>query len=88
MVLDHAFKQGWKLEVLHPVSKNRICPGTVIQVYNDTYFLVQIDDHEPSLDDTPVQICCHGGSRNIFPINWAEKQGLKLEPPHGMLFMF
>ena len=83
MVLDHSFREGWRLEALHPIKKNEICPATVQQVFSDMYFLVSIDDLNPALDDTPVQMCCHGGSRNIFPINWSQNHNLTLMPPNG-----
>ncbi|ELU04767.1 hypothetical protein CAPTEDRAFT_148410 [Capitella teleta] len=76
----HEFKEGWRLEAIHPVTHATLHPATVSKVIDDTYFMVQIDD----LKETPsVQMCCHGNSPGLFPIHWSMYKGVKLVSPKG-----
>ncbi|XP_074645284.1 scm-like with four MBT domains protein 1 [Tubulanus polymorphus] len=77
----HKFKAGVKLEVIHPINRNQICPGTVKEVINDIYFIIEIDDLTP--DIKPLRICCHANSPIIFPVNWAYQKGIRITPPKG-----
>ena len=73
-----------KLEVIHPVSKNHIFPATVCKVFNNKYFLVEIDDMRDPEERSIVRLSCHGNQIGIFPITWCQSQGIKLSTPRGM----
>lgn len=86
----HQFRLGMKLEALSPTDRNRICSATVAKVFDDTYFLVQIDDMEKSpakLDslryDCPENTTwlCTSTHPYIFPINWAKSHHVEFSPP-------
>ena len=72
-----------KLEVIHPVSKNHIFPATVCKVFNEKYFLVEIDDMRDPEERSIVRLSCHGNQIGIFPITWCQSQGIKLSTPRG-----
>ena len=72
-----------KLEVIHPVSKNHIFPATVCKVFNNKYFLVEIDDMRDPEERSIVRLSCHGNQIGIFPITWCQSQGIKLSTPRG-----
>ena len=80
----HQLQVGWKLEALHPGNHSHICPATVTKVINDQYFIVQIDDVSQNADGQQVQMCCHGSSPGILPVNWCRENGTALTPPEGM----
>nr|XP_042900715.1 scm-like with four MBT domains protein 2 [Parasteatoda tepidariorum] len=81
----HEFKEGMKLEAVDPKTYSDVCPATVSKVINDFYFIVTIDDHQES-DKCEFSLCCHNNSPFIFPINWAEENGLELRTPKGYEF--
>ncbi|NXP26528.1 SMBT1 protein, partial [Scytalopus superciliaris] len=78
----HSFSEGMKLEAVDPMAPFVISPATVLKVYNDKYFMIEIDDLRP---DRPTSRCyvCHVGSAGIFPVQWSLKNGLNLSPPPG-----
>ncbi|XP_071406654.1 scm-like with four MBT domains protein 1 [Pithys albifrons albifrons] len=78
----HSFSEGMKLEAVDPMAPFVISPATVLKVYNDKYFMIEIDDLRP---DRPSSRCyvCHVGSAGIFPVQWSLKNGLNLSPPPG-----
>ncbi|XP_071081791.1 scm-like with four MBT domains protein 1 [Haliotis cracherodii] len=76
----HKFQKGWKIEALNPLSRNQICPATIIQIFNSRYFLVEIDSLERH-SSKRVQFSCHANSPNIFPIHWCQCKGLRLTHP-------
>ncbi|NXG09885.1 SMBT1 protein, partial [Sakesphorus luctuosus] len=78
----HSFSEGMKLEAVDPMAPFVISPATVLKVYNDKYFMIEIDDLRP---DHPSSRCyvCHVGSAGIFPVQWSLKNGLNLSPPPG-----
>ncbi|XP_011305644.1 scm-like with four MBT domains protein 1 [Fopius arisanus] len=87
----HQFKLGMKLEALSPTDRTRIYPATVAKIYDDTYFLVQIDnvDTLPITDvdsmkyESPEKTSwlCTSVHPYIFPINWAKTHNIKFSPP-------
>ncbi|XP_064633870.1 scm-like with four MBT domains protein 1 isoform X2 [Lineus longissimus] len=80
---EHKFKKGWKLEVLNPENQTQFCAGTVIDVINDYYFIVEIDDLREGDERRSVKVCCHANSPNIFPIQWCSWKGIRLTVPGG-----
>ncbi|NWV04924.1 SMBT1 protein, partial [Ptilonorhynchus violaceus] len=78
----HSFSEGMKLEAVDPMAPFVISPATVLKVYNDKYFMIEIDDLRP---DRPTSQCyvCHVNSAGIFPVQWSLKNGLHLSPPPG-----
>lgn len=77
----HAYKEGMKLEAVDPETYEDLCPATVCKVINEFHFLVSIDDF--CKDKKKRILCCNSNSFFIFPIHWAQENGLKLKPPQG-----
>ncbi|NXR52622.1 SMBT1 protein, partial [Hippolais icterina] len=78
----HSFSEGMKLEAVDPMAPFVISPATVLKVYNDKYFLIEMDDLRP--ERAPSQrYVCHVNSAGIFPVQWSLKNGLHLSPPPG-----
>ncbi|NWW66861.1 SMBT1 protein, partial [Ifrita kowaldi] len=78
----HSFSEGMKLEAVDPMAPFVICPATVLKVYNDKYFMIEIDDLRPERASSQRYIC-HLNSAGIFPVQWSLKNGLHLSPPPG-----
>lgn len=84
----HSFEVGMKLEALHPADRIKICPATVTKVFDDVYFLVNIDLHSESLNGSNNTLVSNNSpSENdtwlctvdhpyIFPIGWAQKNDI------------
>ncbi|NWV22067.1 SMBT1 protein, partial [Origma solitaria] len=78
----HSFSEGMKLEAVDPMAPFVISPATVLKVYNDKYFLIEVDDLRPERPSSQRYIC-HVNSAGIFPVQWSLKNGLHLSPPPG-----
>ncbi|NWT89583.1 SMBT1 protein, partial [Lanius ludovicianus] len=78
----HSFSEGMKLEAVDPMAPFVICPATVLKVYNDKYFMIEMDDLRPERASSQRYIC-HLNSAGIFPVQWSLKNGLHLSPPPG-----
>ncbi|NXR23021.1 SMBT1 protein, partial [Cinclus mexicanus] len=78
----HSFSEGMKLEAVDPMAPFVISPATVLKVYNDKYFMIEIDDLRPERV-TSQRYVCHVNSSGIFPVQWSLKNGLHLSPPPG-----
>ncbi|NXR32402.1 SMBT1 protein, partial [Zosterops hypoxanthus] len=78
----HSFSEGMKLEAVDPVAPFVISPATVLKVYNDKYFLIEMDDLRPERAGGQRYVC-HINSAGIFPVQWSLKNGLHLSPPPG-----
>ncbi|NWX45566.1 SMBT1 protein, partial [Steatornis caripensis] len=78
----HSFSEGMKLEAVDPMAPFVISPATVLKVYNEKYFMVEIDDLRPERTASQSYIC-HVNSAGIFPVQWSLKNGLLLSPPPG-----
>ncbi|NXK88578.1 SMBT1 protein, partial [Formicarius rufipectus] len=78
----HSFSEGMKLEAVDPMAPFVISPATVLKVYNDKYFVVEMDDLRPERASRRAHLC-HVGSAGIFPVQWSLKNGLSLSPPPG-----
>ncbi|NXA65500.1 SMBT1 protein, partial [Mohoua ochrocephala] len=78
----HSFSEGMKLEAVDPMAPFVICPATVLKVYNDKYFMIEIDDLRAERA-TSQRYVCHVDSAGIFPVQWSLKNGLHLSPPPG-----
>ncbi|KAG6799232.1 scm-like with four MBT domains protein 1 isoform X1 [Apis mellifera caucasica] len=90
----HEFKIGMKLEALSPTDQIKICPATVIKVFDDIYFLVHIDTYDELSKGMDIEACmynstekntwlCTAGHPYIFPIGWAKKHNIKIVHPNG-----
>ncbi|NWX54043.1 SMBT1 protein, partial [Promerops cafer] len=78
----HSFSEGMKLEAVDPVAPFVISPATVLKVYNDKYFMIEMDDLRPERASSQRYVC-HVDSAGIFPVQWSLKNGLHLSPPPG-----
>ncbi|XP_050466183.1 scm-like with four MBT domains protein 1 isoform X2 [Cataglyphis hispanica] len=89
----HSFKIGDKVEALHPVDRTKICPATVTKIFDDIYFLVNIDvhiEHSDKSDDTFMTSnsennawLCTAEHPYIFPVGWAQKHDIMITHPQG-----
>ncbi|XP_053932754.1 scm-like with four MBT domains protein 1 [Cuculus canorus] len=78
----HSFSEGMKLEAVDPMAPFVISPATVLKVYNEKYFMIEIDDLRAERTTSQSYIC-HVNSAGIFPVQWSLKNGLHLSPPPG-----
>ncbi|NXR94174.1 SMBT1 protein, partial [Hypocryptadius cinnamomeus] len=78
----HSFSEGMKLEAVDPLAPFVISPATVLKVYNDKYFMIEIDDLRAERASSQRYVC-HVNSAGIFPVQWSLKNGLHLSPPPG-----
>uniref|UniRef100_A0A8D2JBB6 Scm like with four mbt domains 1 n=1 Tax=Varanus komodoensis TaxID=61221 RepID=A0A8D2JBB6_VARKO len=78
----HSFSTKMKLEAVDPKAPFVISPATVTKVFNDHYFMIEIDDLR-SERTTSRSYVCHVNSPGIFPVQWSLKNGLHLSPPPG-----
>uniref|UniRef100_A0A8C2C1F0 Scm like with four mbt domains 1 n=1 Tax=Cyprinus carpio TaxID=7962 RepID=A0A8C2C1F0_CYPCA len=74
-----------KLEAVDPAAPFTISPATVMKVFNDHFFLVQMDNmrDEAQKEGGGCSFLCHIDSPGIFPTQWSLKNGVKLSPPPG-----
>uniref|UniRef100_A0A672K2C5 Scm like with four mbt domains 1 n=1 Tax=Sinocyclocheilus grahami TaxID=75366 RepID=A0A672K2C5_SINGR len=81
----HSFTEGMKLEAVDPAAPFTISPATVMKVFNDHFFLVQMDDmrDEAQKEGGGRSFLCHRDGPGIFPTQWSLKNGVKLSPPLG-----
>ncbi|XP_064580071.1 scm-like with four MBT domains protein 1 [Zonotrichia leucophrys gambelii] len=78
----HSFSEGMKLEAVDPMAPFVISPATVLKVFNDKYFMIEIDDLRAERASSQRYVC-HLNSAGIFPVQWSLKNGLHLSPPPG-----
>ncbi|KAF6101073.1 Scm like with four mbt domains 1 [Phyllostomus discolor] len=78
----HSFSVNMKLEAVDPWSPFGISPATVVKVFDEKYFLVEMDDLRPE-NHTRRSFVCHVDSPGIFPVQWSLKNGLHISPPPG-----
>ncbi|KAJ6668384.1 hypothetical protein lerEdw1_015761 [Lerista edwardsae] len=78
----HSFSMNMKLEAVDPKAPYVLSPATVIKVFNEKYFMIEIDDLRPEHTMSRSYIC-HINSPGIFPVQWSLKNGLYLSPPPG-----
>lgn len=93
----HKFQRGMKLETISPADRTKICPASVVKVFDDIYFLVKIDiyDEEDSMKDLNDSFVydsaekdtwlCTADHPYIFPVGWAEKHEIQLTHPQGWI---
>ncbi|XP_042679260.1 scm-like with four MBT domains protein 1 isoform X3 [Centrocercus urophasianus] len=78
----HSFSEGMKLEAVDPSAPFVISPATVLKVYNEKYFMIEIDDLRAERATSQSYIC-HVNSAGIFPVQWSLKNGVHLSAPPG-----
>ncbi|XP_015587878.1 scm-like with four MBT domains protein 1 [Cephus cinctus] len=90
----HKFEVGMKMEAVSPGDRTTIYPATVIKVFDDVYFLVEIDvykmgtntnsnDNRASSNSPKNTWLCTAEHPYIFPIGWAKKHDIKITPPQN-----
>ncbi|XP_059519276.1 scm-like with four MBT domains protein 1 isoform X2 [Myotis daubentonii] len=82
VVGTHSFSVNMKLEAVDPWSPFGISPATVVKVFDEKYFLVEMDDLRPE-NHARRSFVCHVDSPGIFPVQWSLKNGLHITPPPG-----
>ncbi|XP_056380048.1 scm-like with four MBT domains protein 1 isoform X2 [Hyla sarda] len=80
---NHTFTSGMKIEAINPKDPTCIAPATVTKVFNDKYFLVELDDLRPEDSRNYQTMVCHRNSPQILPVGWSLKMGLTVQPPPG-----
>lgn len=83
----HEFEIGMKLEAICPLDRAKICPATVVKVFDDVYFLVEIDVYDEENVHREFEFNFNNSEKNtwlcakdhpyIFPVGWAKKQDLR-----------
>lgn len=60
---------GMKVEALHPENRTKIFPATVVEVWGDTYFLVEIDTkiNHQGHEESKMSWLCTANHPYIFP---------------------
>ena len=69
-----------KLEAVSPQDMSSIGPASIKQVYNDYFFLVEIDNF---LGGTALSYWCSAFSSGLFPTGWCGANGIHLVSPAG-----
>uniref|UniRef100_A0A452RC30 Scm like with four mbt domains 1 n=1 Tax=Ursus americanus TaxID=9643 RepID=A0A452RC30_URSAM len=82
VISTHSFSVNMKLEAVDPWSPFGISPATVVKVFDEKYFLVEMDDLRPE-NHARRSFVCHADSPGIFPVQWSLKNGLHISPPPG-----
>ncbi|XP_060060501.1 scm-like with four MBT domains protein 1 isoform X2 [Erinaceus europaeus] len=82
VISTHLFSVNMKLEAVDPWSPFGISPATVVKVFDEKYFLVEMDDLRPETR-ARRSFVCHVDSPGIFPVQWSLKNGLHISPPPG-----
>ncbi|XP_034237039.1 scm-like with four MBT domains protein 1 isoform X1 [Thrips palmi] len=84
-ILPHSFMMGMKVEALHPIDRTQIFPATVMEVWGDAYFLVELDFKISSHGEEEPRLTwlCTSNHPYIFPTGWANKHGIKISKPIG-----
>ncbi|XP_014218553.1 scm-like with four MBT domains protein 2 isoform X2 [Copidosoma floridanum] len=88
----HAFKLHMKLEAVLPSDRTKIFPASVIKVFDDTYFLVQIDVYKKNLDENSDENAVRNNTEKntwlctaehpyIFPVGWSKKRNISMSSP-------
>ncbi|XP_069592979.1 scm-like with four MBT domains protein 1 [Ranitomeya imitator] len=80
---NHTFTTGMKLEAINHKDPSCIVPATVNKVFNNQYFLVELDDLRPETSRSPQSMVCHRNSPQILPTRWSVKMGLTVRTPPG-----
>ncbi|CAB3367361.1 Hypothetical predicted protein [Cloeon dipterum] len=78
---SHQFEVGMKLETINPLSRNEICPATVIQTFPSGHVSIQIDSISGT-EMPPIRVCTPEDPY-IFPIGWSKSNKIDLTPPNG-----
>ncbi|XP_039275928.1 scm-like with four MBT domains protein 2 [Nilaparvata lugens] len=87
--IKHDFKEGMKLEAVNPLNRCEIHPATIVEVFDEHFFLVEIDEQmrcfeEKSTDRfnrlTWLATISHP---YILPCGWAKKNSLEITLPTG-----
>lgn len=85
----HELTVGMKLESTHPLDPTGIHVASVCRVFDEHYFLVQIDTLlTTTQDDMKNSFIAHKTSSTIFPVGWCLKNGLILNQPAGYIGKF
>lgn len=60
---------GMKVEALNPADHAKVYPATVVEVWGDTYFLVELDTVLPQQgeDESKLSWLCTANHPYIFP---------------------
>ncbi|XP_075178201.1 scm-like with four MBT domains protein 1 [Anomaloglossus baeobatrachus] len=80
---NHTFTTGMKMEAINHKDPSCIVPATVNKVFNEQYFLVELDDLRPETSRSHQSMVCHRNSPQILPVSWSLKMGLTVQPPPG-----
>ncbi|XP_077134276.1 scm-like with four MBT domains protein 1 [Ranitomeya variabilis] len=80
---NHTFTTGMKLEAINHKDPSCIVPATVNKVFNNQYFLVELDDLRPETSRSHQSMVCHRNSPQILPTRWSVKMGLTVRSTPG-----
>ena len=76
--------EGYRIEMVHPKRKTRICAATVSTVIDNYYYVATLDS-EVKEESTAMMpsLVCHGNTLEVLPVGWCSKNGVELVPPGG-----
>ncbi|XP_053324639.1 scm-like with four MBT domains protein 1 [Spea bombifrons] len=83
LIPTHSFSVGMKLEAVDPTDPSYITPATITKVFDERYFLVELDDLRPEGSRTCRNMVCHKNSHGLLPVGWSLKLGVSVHPPPG-----
>ena len=72
---------------VHKKHLSILCVKSYIQVFDEKYFLVEMDDLRLE-NRAQRSFVCHTDSPGIFPVQWSLKNGLHISPPPGVYSFF
>ncbi|KAI6186002.1 putative Scm-like with four mbt domains 2 [Aphelenchoides besseyi] len=78
---EHNMERRQIVEIIDPLTRYRIVPGIITEIFNKYFFRVQLiygkyEQHSRS-------VICHRGSPDLLPANFCSRVGLKLTVPEG-----
>lgn len=84
-IIPHSFMMGMKVEALHPENLTKIHPATVMDVWGDSYFIVELDMKicDEVEEELKFSWLCTSTHPYIFPSGWAASHGLQVSKPLG-----
>ena len=78
----HDLTVGLKLEAIHPSDPTAIRVSSVVRIFDEYCFLVQVDTLLTQ-NDVENSFVAHKGSSRIFPVGFCSDNGITLEHPNG-----
>ncbi|CAD5232585.1 unnamed protein product [Bursaphelenchus xylophilus] len=79
----HSMEEGHIIEIIDPFTRFRFLPAVVVEVINRFFYRVQVLLPPDLKDHEPCFLTLHKASPDIFPANFASRNGMRLTAPSG-----